>query len=79
MTDYKNLSEQSNVSRYQIGSDFIIVEFQTINNDGCNTYKYTYKSAGKNNIEEMKKLATAGKGLNSFINKYTRKDYERKW
>jgi len=79
MIDYKNLSGKSNVSRYQIGQDFVIVEFRTSNKDGSTTYKYSYKSAGQFNIEQMKILATHGAGLNSFINTAVRKLYESKW
>jgi hypothetical protein len=73
MEQYKNLSGESNVTRYQIGDNFIIVEF----GDGA-WYKYTYQSAGKENIEEMKILARQGQGLNSFINRVVRKRYESK-
>lgn len=79
MVNYKNLSGDSNVSRYEIGPDFIIVEFKNIGKDGCNTYKYSYISAGQSNIDEMRKLAVEGRGLNSFINTQVRKDYEKKW
>lgn len=33
-------------------------------------YYYTYNSAGKNKIEDMKKLALSGSGLNTYINKH---------
>lgn len=79
MINYKNLSGQSNVSRYRIGQDFIIVEFKTSGKDGSNTYRYSYASAGQINVEEMKKLAVKGIGLNSFINTIVRKNYETKW
>lgn len=79
MVDYKNLSGQSNVLKYEIDQDFIIIEFKTTNKDGCNTYKYSYKSAGKTNVEEMKKLAVDGIGLHSFINRYVKKSFESKW
>lgn len=73
MTDYKNLSGQSNVAKYEIAEDFIVVEFKTTNKDGCKIYKYSYISAGQVNAEKMKKLAIEGKGLNSFINNYVKK------
>lgn len=78
MVTYKNLSGLSNVSKYELDQNFIIVEFKTIGTDGCNTYKYSYISTGQINIEEMKKLALQGIGLNSFINKYVKKKYESK-
>ncbi len=79
MINYKNLSGQSNVSQYELGADFIIVKFMTKGKDGCDTYKYTYSSTGRENVEEMKKLALAGQGLNSFIGRVVRKGYEMKW
>lgn len=79
MQTYANISGQSNVSFYQIGNDNIVVEFKTRGKDGCNTYKYSYSSVGQENVEHMKSLATAGLGLNSFINTNVRKLYESKW
>jgi len=73
MERYKNVGGDSGVTGYEIGSDYIRVQFS----DGS-VYLYTYASAGSNNIEQMKKLAKAGKGLNSFINRNVRKSYERK-
>ena len=63
MKPYGNLGGNSGVNAYEIGSDFIRVEFST-----GGIYRYTYESAGKNNIEYMKQLAESGHGLNSFIN-----------
>jgi len=73
MERYKNVGGDSGVTGYEIGSDYIRVQFS----DGS-VYLYTYASAGSNNIEQMKKLAIAGRGLNSFINRNVRKSYERK-
>lgn len=73
MEIYKNLDGDSGVSRYEIGSDRITVEFST-----GSVYLYTYSSAGSSNIEKMKTLARDGKGLNSFINTHVKKLYEKK-
>lgn len=73
MERYKNLGRNSNVAAYEIGSDRITIQF----NDGS-MYLYTYRSAGQANIEQMKKLAEAGRGLNAFINTRVRKAYESK-
>jgi len=72
MERYKNVGGDSGVTGFEIGKDFIKVWFNN------NWYLYTYASAGSDNIEQMKKLAVAGNGLNSFINKYVRNDYESK-
>lgn len=73
MERYRNLGGDSGVVAYDIGEDSITVEFS----DGS-VYLYTYQSAGGHNIEQMKELAVAGRGLNSFINKYVRKQYASK-
>lgn len=73
MERYKNLGGDAGVVNYEIGPDYISIQFK----DGC-TYLYTNTSAGANNIEQMKKLAALGHGLNSFINTTVRKLYANK-
>lgn len=73
MQRYRNLGGDSGVVVYEIDEDSIAVEFS----DGS-VYVYTYQNAGSNNIEQMKELAVAGRGLNSFINKHVRKKYDKK-
>jgi hypothetical protein len=68
---YSNMSGDSGVYAYDSGSDFITVFFTS-----GKQYTYTYKSAGTSNVEQMKNLARAGSGLNSFINKNCKNDYE---
>lgn len=79
MTRYQNNSGQSGIIGYQIYEDSITVEFKESNKNGHRFYSYTYSSAGKTNIEEMKKLAVQGLGLNSYINLHVRKDYALSW
>lgn len=79
METYKNLSGQSNVWRYKLGDNYIDVQFKEKGKDGCDTYKYSYSSAGSLVVQEMKKLAIVGLGLNSYINTHVRKLYESKW
>lgn len=79
MNNYKNLSGRSNVLSFQNGDDYIVVKFATNGKDGCDTYKYTYQSAGSVYVEHMKQLAIEGIGLNSFINTSVKKNYENKW
>jgi len=64
MERYRNLGGDSGVAGYEIRPDAIIVQFST----GAR-YTYTYGSAGQGNVEQMKQLATAGHGLNAFINR----------
>ena len=73
MERYANLGGDSNVVGYEIGDDFIRVRFSD-----SSIYLYTYLSAGSNNIEQMKRLARNGQGLNAFINRNVRKAYARK-
>ena len=69
MERYKNLGGDSGVIAYEIGDTSTKVAFS----DGS-LYWYTYGSAGQYNIDKMKELAIAGRGLNSFINTSVRKN-----
>jgi len=73
MTIYKNLDGDSGIESYQIYPESIIVKF----NDG-KSYEYTYISAGRDNVETMKKRAIQGEGLNGFINTYVKYNYSKK-
>jgi len=73
MERYRDRDGDSGVYAYEIGADFIRVQFE----DG-GVYLYTYASAGSRNIEHMKNLARSGDGLNAFITRAVRKGYERK-
>ena len=70
---YANLSGKSNVDTYRELKEGIEVTF----NDGS-VYTYTHASAGKSNVNLMKRLANQGHGLNGFINVVVRKLYESK-
>jgi hypothetical protein len=73
MERYQNLSGNSGVLAYEIGGDFIKVQFK----DGS-IYLYNYASTGQQDVETMKSLATNGSGLNSFISRYVRKAFAAK-
>jgi hypothetical protein len=70
MKAYKKQGGSSGVIAYAIGDDHIKIRFV----DGS-IYLYDFKSTGKRNVEKMKQLAEAGKGLATFINKYVRKKF----
>jgi hypothetical protein len=72
MERYRNSGGDSGVSSYEIGSDYIIVKFTGT----FRTYRYSYRKAGHNHVENMKRLAKSGSGLNSYINRYTKKLYD---
>jgi hypothetical protein len=73
MERYRDLDGDSNVLEYELGNDYIKVRFA----DGS-VYLYTYLSTGSQNVEEMKRLAVVGEGLNKFISKFVRKNYASK-
>ncbi len=73
MERYKNLGGNSGVVAYEVGPDFIRVQFF----DGA-IYRYTYSSAGAANVERMKQFAGNGQGLNTLINTTVRDAYAQK-
>ena len=73
MEQYKNYNGNSNIKAFFIGSDYVDVQFKS----GL-IYRYSYRSAGSMKVEQMKNLAIQGKGLNSYIMRNAKKDYERK-
>lgn len=73
MESYKDIDGDSGVVGFEVGPDFIRVHFST-----GSVYLFTAASAGAQNIEQMKKLARAGNGLNSFIVKNVRTKYAEK-
>jgi hypothetical protein len=66
-------NRNSGISAYEIGDDYIKVKFS----DRSETYIYSYREAGKIHVENMKKLAKEGKGLNTYINQHVKDDYDR--
>lgn len=73
MQIYRNLGGNSNVAGFQIGHEYIVVQFKD-----RSSYLYTYSSTGVHEIERMKILAHQGRGLNSYISRIIRKRYARK-
>lgn len=71
MERYKNIGGNSGISGYEIYDDSVTVKFTT----GA-IYVYTYRSADRENIEQMKILAKQGHGLNSFIMKNVKNSFE---
>lgn len=70
MQRYANLSGKSGVKAFALGAGHIDVQFE---DDAV--YRYTHSSTGKDEVEEMKRLAVAGRGLTSFINRNVRGNY----
>ena len=71
-TPYRNIGGDSQITFYDIGSDYIDIWFPGWK------YRYSYASAGQHNIEEMKRLAKSGDNLTTYINKYVSDKYEAK-
>ena len=63
MVQYRNLGRNSGIQAYKIGPDYIKVKF----NRNEKIYTFSYRKAGKDNVEQMKVLAKRGYGLNSYI------------
>jgi hypothetical protein len=70
---YGNRAGNSGVVAYEIRRDSIRVKFL----DG-RIYTYTYRSAGRENVELMKLLARSGKGLSGFISTHVRDRFAAK-
>jgi hypothetical protein len=71
MERYRNTSGNSGVYSYEIGNDYIRVQFSS-----GQTYRYSYKKAGNHNVEKIKTLARNGSGLNAYINNYVKFKYD---
>lgn len=72
MEKYSNRSGNSPITHYQIGDDRVIVWFKT-----GKSYSYSYRKAGRTNVERMKVLARNGKGLSAYITKNVMTKYDK--
>jgi hypothetical protein len=73
MTPYSNLSGDSGVVAYEIGDDFIKVQFR----HSPKLYVYDSARPGLSHVHQMQKLAVAGKGLATYISQHVNKNYFR--
>lgn len=73
MHKYDGSAHGSGILAYEVGRDSIRIKFV----DGS-VYLYTYGSTGPRNIDAMKSLAEKGDGLNTYINRYVRRAYDRR-
>ena len=72
MERYLNAGGDSGISAYELGSEYVSVKFS---NTG-KVYTYSYSRAGKWHVDQMKILAKAGSGLNSYIMRNVQKLYD---
>jgi hypothetical protein len=70
---YKNKSGGSEVWAYEIGEDWITIQFTD-----ASVYIYTYESARTENVEKMKVLALSGHGLYRFILHNVKNEFAKK-
>ena len=70
MEPYKNLGGRSGVIAYEIGLDYITVLFEDET-----AYRYDYANPGPEATKDMKQLAIAGRGLNTYLNQFIRSSY----
>jgi hypothetical protein len=70
---YGNQSGGSGVVAYEIEARAIRIRFR--NGD---TYRYTYERTGQFEVEKMKRLAEAGKGLSGYISRMVGDRYDEK-
>jgi hypothetical protein len=73
MISYKNLSGNSGVVAYESGTDYIKLRFK----GGSKIYVYDALAPGLTHVEQMKKLAAAGRGLTTYVSQNVRKNYSR--
>ncbi|MCD6724637.1 hypothetical protein FLL78_09810 [Vibrio cholerae] len=73
MQVYRDINNDSGVRGYEIGSDRITVWFE----GNQRSYTYTYETAGRIHVENMKVLAASGDGLNAYINRNVRSNFVR--
>jgi len=70
MKRYQNLSGESGVVAYELSDEAIAVQFQ----DSA-VYLYDYAVTGRRDVEEMKRLAVAGRGLSAYISRFVRERF----
>lgn len=73
MERYRDIDGDSGVTGYEIGPDFIRVEFRH-----AKVYLYTYASTGSRDVDNMKNLAMAGDGLGTYINRNVKDRYAQR-
>lgn len=71
MRQYGGHIRKHGVFAFEIQPDAIEVEFTS----GW-IYRFSYEKTGAPRVEQMKKLAEAGTGLSTFINRHVRNRYE---
>ena len=74
MPAYKDVDGDSGIVWFDTGPDWIDLEWER----GKFIYRYSYASAGATHVEQMKRLAAKGNGLNTYLNKHAAQKYASK-
>lgn len=72
MERYPNLSGEGGITKYEVGPDYILVEFRK-----GRSYRYSHAGAGQVHVERMKRLAAEGRGLTTYISQHVHDLYDR--
>src|SRR5690606_36838641 len=70
MKPYQGSDGDSGIEAYECGPGWIAVRFRH-----GGTYRYDARHPGTEHVLEMQRLAEAGDGLNTYINRHVRGDY----
>ncbi|GAB3311727.1 hypothetical protein [Luteimonas notoginsengisoli] len=73
MHRYSDTTGGSGVEAFELCPDAILVRFR----DSDRVYRYSHRTAGRARVDEMKRLALAGRGLATFISRHASDLYER--
>lgn len=73
MQKYADINNDSGIDSFEIKDVSITVLFKGTNK----LYIYSYSRAGQDHVEQMKKLALAGDGLNAYINENVKFGFDR--
>ena len=65
MQGYANRGGDSGIEAFRIDDDSICIQFFK----GGGAYTYTIESVGAEHIENLKRLAIEGEGLNEYLNR----------
>lgn len=70
---YANRAGNAGVVAYRVGRGFIDLEFR-----GGERYRYDDATTGRANVERMRALAEAGRGLTTFVSRHVKARYARR-
>lgn len=72
MQRYADTDRDSGVQSFEIHDTSITIQFKGTHK----LYTYSYGRAGQYHVENMKRLALSGDGLNEYINDHVKKAYD---